>query len=225
MAPLTNGFKFDSAGDRCGQKVKCQPACKPGSVHGGFPPLDDHSSGTPVAGRFTRPTRMTGPETALKPPRGALASSLFGLAPGGVCLGRRRCRKRGALLPHLFNLAPGRTRFAVCFCGTVPGVAPAGRYPAPYFHGARTFLPRTLSGLAAAVIQPAGRCGGRLRTRRSQRNWAVTGCVSTEQWFCRGINRMASKQWPSPLQEQESAGCRISASISCAALSILRSVC
>ena len=41
-------------------------------------------------------------------------------------------------------------------CGTFPGVAPAGRYPAPYFHGARTFLPRALSGLAAAVIQPAG---------------------------------------------------------------------
>ena len=42
------------------------------------------------------------------------------------------------------------------FCGTFPGVAPAGRYPAPCFHGARTFLPRALSGLAAAVIQPAG---------------------------------------------------------------------
>src|SRR5579864_7700892 len=30
---------------------------------------------------------------------------------------------------------------AVCFCGTFPGVAPAGRYPAPRFQGARTFLP------------------------------------------------------------------------------------
>ena len=29
-------------------------------------------------------------------------------------------------------------RFA--FCGTFPRVAPAGRYPAPYFRGARTFL-------------------------------------------------------------------------------------
>src|SRR5690606_33138166 len=27
------------------------------------------------------------------------------------------------------------------FCGTFPGVAPAGRYPAPCFRGARTFLP------------------------------------------------------------------------------------
>jgi hypothetical protein len=26
------------------------------------------------------------------------------------------------------------------FCGTVPGVAPAGRYPAPHLRGARTFL-------------------------------------------------------------------------------------
>ena len=26
------------------------------------------------------------------------------------------------------------------FCGTFPGVAPAGRYPAPYLRGARTFL-------------------------------------------------------------------------------------
>jgi hypothetical protein len=29
-------------------------------------------------------------------------------------------------------------RFA--FCGAIPGVAPAGRYPAPCLHGARTFL-------------------------------------------------------------------------------------
>jgi hypothetical protein len=38
------------------------------------------------------------------------------------------------------------------FCGTVPGVAPAGRYPAPLSRGARTFLP-----LAGAVTRPSGR--------------------------------------------------------------------
>src|ERR1700728_5338894 len=32
-------------------------------------------------------------------------------------------------------------------CGTVPGFAPAGRYPAPLVHGARTFLPGNLSVL------------------------------------------------------------------------------
>jgi len=58
---------------------------------------------------------------------------------------RFRCRSRGALLPHPFTLT-GRVprnrgrRFA--FCGTFPRVAPAGRYPAPYFRGARTFLPQ-----------------------------------------------------------------------------------
>src|ERR1700728_3448811 len=28
-------------------------------------------------------------------------------------------------------------------CGTFPRLAPAGRYPAPFVHGARTFLPGT----------------------------------------------------------------------------------
>ncbi len=41
---------------------------------------------------------------------------------------RCRCRQRGALLPHPFTLTLGPKpvrRFA--FCGTFPGVAPAGR--------------------------------------------------------------------------------------------------
>ena len=52
---------------------------------------------------------------------------------------RPRCRVRGALLPHPFTLTLQAGRSA--FCGTVPGVAPAGGYPAPFLHGARTFLP------------------------------------------------------------------------------------
>jgi hypothetical protein len=39
-----------------------------------------------------------------------------------------------------------RKRFA--FCGTFPGVAPAGRYPAPCFRGARTFLHRKRASTA-----------------------------------------------------------------------------
>ena len=39
-------------------------------------------------------------------------------------------------------------------CGTVPGVAPAGRYPAPYVDGARTFLPGHLSMIAGAAVRP-----------------------------------------------------------------------
>src|SRR6185295_9536906 len=70
---------------------------------------------------------------------------------------RFRCRTRGALLPHLFTLTtpkPGGEGERFVLCGTVPGVAPAGRYPAPYVDGARTFLSRSLSTVAGAAVQP-----------------------------------------------------------------------
>jgi len=56
---------------------------------------------------------------------------------------RPRYRGRGALLPPHFALTGTRFRAGRrnIFCGTVPGVAPAGRYPAPRLRGARTFLP------------------------------------------------------------------------------------
>jgi len=58
----------------------CQTACKPGSVPEGGPPVDGHSSGTPVAGRLARPTRT---RRGNAPAR--RHGSLFDLAPGGVC--------------------------------------------------------------------------------------------------------------------------------------------
>lgn len=60
-----------------------QMACKPGSV----PPfadakrMDDHSSGTPVARRLTRFTRMTAHKPAWNP---KFLVTLLDLAPGGV---------------------------------------------------------------------------------------------------------------------------------------------
>src|ERR1700761_5360280 len=45
-----------------------------------------------------------------------------------------------------------RKRFVLC--GTFPGVAPAGCYPAPYVDGARTFLSGGLSARAGAAVQP-----------------------------------------------------------------------
>ena len=59
---------------------------------------------------------------------------------------RPRRRRRGALLPHPFTLTlEARPRPAplggLLSVALIPGVAPAGRYPAPCFHGARTFLP------------------------------------------------------------------------------------
>ncbi len=44
-------------------------------------------------------------------------------------------------------------------CGTVPGLAPAGCYPAPLVHGARTFLPGNLSVFAGAAVRPTDKRG------------------------------------------------------------------
>src|SRR5271163_4069977 len=88
-------------------------------------------------------------------PRGAWkrrASLLFGLAPGGACraadVAARAVRSYRTLSPLPRLLANAR-RFA--FCGAIPGVAPAGNYPAPCPHGARTFLrPK------ATAVRPTG---------------------------------------------------------------------
>jgi hypothetical protein len=87
---------------------------------------------------------------------------------------RCRYRRRGALLPHHFTLTTPSLRkaargLAVCFCGTFPRVAPAGRYPAPCFHGARTFLPRRATKVA---IRPSGKAiEARARARVKCRNF------------------------------------------------------
>ncbi len=100
--------------------------------------------------------------------------SLFGLAPGVVChagsvagaavrsyrtfsplLAVAACaamaqQARGLVAPKPRRGVGGR----FVLCGTVPGVAPAGCYPAPYVDGARTFLSSHLSALAGAAVRP-----------------------------------------------------------------------
>ncbi len=110
-----------------------QTACKPGSV----PPAlsrgrDGHSSGPPVAGRFSRPTRAPGPAKARR-------SRDRRDAPIRSCSRRGLpCRPghpvRGGLLPHPFTLAapgpkPGR---AVCFLWRYPWGRPRRALPAAY---------------------------------------------------------------------------------------------
>jgi len=68
--------------------------------------------------------------------------SLFGLASGGVYPAIAVTGNAVGSYPTLSPL-PVNRRFA--FCGTFPGVAPAGHYPAPYFREARTFLTNRLS--------------------------------------------------------------------------------
>src|SRR5947209_1577447 len=66
---------------------------------------------------------------------------------------------------------PFRVGERFVLCGTVPGVAPAGRYPAPYVDGARTFLSRSLSTVAGAAFRPPddkgmGACATRVKRTR-----------------------------------------------------------
>ena len=126
--------------------ASCQPACKPGSVSRKRP--GSHSSGTAIADRLVQPTRTTGVETPGRGPRRPYSV----LLPVGFTLPRPLPGARWALTPpfhpYLSDLrSKCERRFA--FCGTVPGVAPAGRYPAPLLRGARTFLDARLSAYGA----------------------------------------------------------------------------
>ena len=80
---------------------------------------------------FAVPSALLRPRWALTPP--------FHPCPAAACAACSAQRVAG--------------RFA--FCGTFPGVAPAGRYPAPCFRGARTFLTCGLSARAGAAARPA----------------------------------------------------------------------
>src|SRR5579862_9186457 len=130
--------------------VTRQPAYKPGSGwHAGVPA---YVTAIPLGRRLPgassnlpeRPDLDTIPKRFALAPK-AFAPFLFGLAPGGVCraagvtAGAVRSYRTVSPLPS--PPVAGRSRRSV-LCGTIPGLAPAGRYPAPFVHGARTFPPQ-----------------------------------------------------------------------------------
>ena len=102
----------------------CQTACKPGSVPSGDG--DDHSSGPPVAGRFSRPTRTPrAVNPAERAPRDVPIRSCS--RRGLPC---RPCyQARGGLLPHPFTL-PCPEGQAVCFLWRYPSGHPGRALPA-----------------------------------------------------------------------------------------------
>jgi hypothetical protein len=105
--------------------------------------MDGHSSGTPVAERLVRPTRAAARRSARHSREGDACCSYLVLLPVGFSLPPPLPAARCALTAPFHPCRPpdipdGRR---CTFCGTFPGVAPAGRYPAPYLRGARTFLP------------------------------------------------------------------------------------
>ena len=120
----------------------------------GFPPLCRPYSVLLPAG-FAVPALLPAPRCALTAP--------FHPYPfDGLIL--------GAFRPRSAQSAIGQRKRRFAFCGTFPGVAPAGRYPAPCFRGARTFLhlgsvlqPRTATAhvsQAAAIRPTSTSCNG-----------------------------------------------------------------
>ena len=126
-----------------------QPAYKPGSGRHakGFACVTAIPLGRRSPGASSNLPGRQDPDTIPKLHfRASLTPSLFGLAPGGVCpaagvtAGAVRSYRTISPLPWSTE-APRR----YVFCGTVPGFAPAGCYPAPFVRGARTFLSGNLS--------------------------------------------------------------------------------
>jgi hypothetical protein len=93
-------------------------------------------------------------------------------------LPRTRCALTAPFHPYLPVRRRTGRRFA--FCCTVPGVAPAGNYPAPCFHGARTFLSALIRNAGKAAIRPAdsgnkGLAGAEVKSRREAKLPASPG--------------------------------------------------
>ena len=80
----------------------------------------DHLSTTPVTRRLQRPTRGLGEQ---------LQRPLSGLAPSGVYLAGRSPARRWALTSTISPSPRPGPRLCI-FCGTFPGLSPAGCYPA-----------------------------------------------------------------------------------------------
>ena len=127
-----------------------------------------------------RPTRAAGRKPAPRGRERPRLPPLFGLAPGGVYHAApvagdavRSYRTLSPLPagPRTVSRAARGGRFA--FCGTFPGVTPAGRYPAPCSRGARTFLPPASSepdagsGHPTIWRHPLGTTGGPERQGRA----------------------------------------------------------
>ena len=95
------------------------------------PARDGHSSGTPVARRLKQPTRAADRTTDLsdRSPRRSYSVLLpvgFAMPPAVAGSAVRSYRTVSPLPAYAERKAGG-----LLLCGTFPGVAPAGRYPAP----------------------------------------------------------------------------------------------
>ena len=137
-------------GFRRALSLKDQPAYKPGSVRRDF----SRAAAIPL-GRRSLAASSSQPEWRIRRRISvARCHSYSALLPVGFAVPRMLPPARWALTPpfHPYFGEPKRS----ALCCTFPGVAPAGRYPAPCLRGARTFLRRE-----AAAARPTD--GGDVR--------------------------------------------------------------
>jgi len=120
--------------------------------------MGGHSSSPALARRVKRPTRAASRNKLLCRPYSVLHPVGFTVPP---LLPATRCALAAPFRPYPSE--NGRNPF----CGTIPHPPKraAGRYPAPLFHGARTFL-ASLAEPAAARPSGEGRYSGRLKRLR-----------------------------------------------------------
>ncbi len=186
-APLYIGVGPERGARRPVSRVLSRAVARAMAIHLGRP-LPGASRDRP--GRQVRkPTRRRSGDRRAPP--------LLGLAPGGVCRAApvtgRAVRSYRTLSPLLAGLAARGERSPLC--GTFPGVAPAGRYPAPCLRGARTFLrrarfrgdgghPAVWLRLTTPARRPgqAGPAPTRAPTRSSRAAVSASATPSTQVW-------------------------------------------
>jgi len=155
------------------QRKNSQTVCKPGSVRARRRWMTIHlGRSLPNASRnLPGQRREDAPAANRGCPYSVLLPVGFTMPPQ---LPLERCALTAPFHPYLHKCR----RFV--FCGTFPRVTPAGRYPAPYPRGARTFLPQHLSV-----------CCARSSNRLAEFDYSIAATAASERRV--SLSRPASK--------------------------------
>jgi hypothetical protein len=125
--------------------VSDQPACKPGSVWRSCLRVAAIPLGRSLPNASSSQPERRSEDGSGFPCRSYSALLLVGFAVPLLSPGTR-CALTAPFHPYRWS----EDLWRYLLCGTFPGVAPAGRYPAPYLRGARTFL----DALGTAAARP-----------------------------------------------------------------------
>jgi hypothetical protein len=142
--------------DKCASRPVSRVLYGPGPCG---PERGGHSSGTGLAPGLLQPTRMTGPETALKGLPFRVIPIRFCSRWGLPCRFLLPGRAVGSYptLSPLPSKEPGWQEGGLLSVALSLGSPPPDCYPAPCFHGARTFL---TAAFRLSRVRPPGQLAG-----------------------------------------------------------------